>query len=372
LRRLLTLLVVAAVAASGCGGIDAYAARVNGVVITRASFNAELKDIASNKRYVQLFDQQQGAPSIEGASAGSFNQAFVAYQLTQRIDYAVVHAELVRRGALPDGAAVQLARTEVTQRYTDSQNPTPGSLLAAFPVGYQNTLIERQAELDSLQTSYAKTVTPEAVNQYYAGHQDLFLTELCVRHILLTVKDAAGNVDAPASKAKADQLKAQLDHGADFAQLAKADSQDNQGTGGGSAGKGGQLTGSAPDGCLTSQDAQQLVTPFAQAMIALPVNKISDPVQTQFGYHLIEVTARTVAPLDQSTVQAIDQRLTQAFLGTLIQQASTKIKVDPEFGRYDTTANPAGVVPPQGPRLPAGTGQQPAISTTPKTAVSGG
>jgi citrate lyase gamma subunit len=373
LRRLLTLLVVAGVALSGCGSVQADAARVGGESISRASFNAELRDIAANKGYVQAFDQQQGAPAIEGAAPGTFNQAFVAYQLTRAIDYAVVHGELARRNALPDSAAVDLARTEVTQQYTDSQNPTQGSLLTGFPAGYQRVLVERRAELDALQASYTKTdITPQAVSQYYNDNQVQFVTELCVRHILLAVKDAAGNVDAPASKTKADQVKAQLDQGADFAQLAKADSQDNQGTGGGSAGKGGQLTGSAADGCLTSQDAQSLVAPFAQAMIALPVNQVSPPVQTQFGYHLIEVTSRTVAPLDQSVTQAIDQQLTQTFVGKLIQQAGTKIKVDPQFGHYDATANPPTVVPPPGPQLPASTGQVPSATTLPGSTTTGG
>ena len=58
--------------------------------------------------------------------------------------------------------------------------------------------------------------------------------------------------------------------------------------------------GRPQDGCLSAQDLSQLVAALRPGRPELPVNQVSDPVQTQFGYHLIEVTSRAVAPYDQA------------------------------------------------------------------------
>jgi foldase protein PrsA len=228
-------------------------------------------------------------------------------------------------------------------------------LLASFPTRYQDTLVERQAEVDTLRDLLIKTdLSPQAIHAYYDIHQDLFVTGICVRHILVS------------DQAKAARLKAQLDAGADFAVLAKANSTDQA-----SAVNGGKLSGSSPDGCLTSQDVQGLVAPFSQAMLALPVNQVSSPVQTQFGFHLIEVTSRTVEPFDQAVVQAATQALEQpaqqafsSLLNKLVLAAS--VKVDPQFGTFDKKGShgPA-VVPPKGPPVSS-------PGTTPSTTVAPG
>ncbi len=333
-----------AVFASACGAAQGYAALVNSSAVSRSSLDAELKDISHNKPYVQVFDQQQNAPTpIEGASPGTYNQTFVADLLTQRIEYTLVHQELLRRHTLPDAAALQQARTLVSQSLTvpASNGGASQPLFPGFGAGYQNTLVERRAELDTLRTGLGKAVDDQAVLRYYDANQGQFITDICVRHILV------------ADNATATRLKAQLDAGADFATLAKANSTDT-----GSAANGGKLAGSAPDGCLTSQDVQQLVPQFTQAMVTLPVNQVSSPVQSQFGFHLIEVTSRTIEPYDQSVITAARAQLAQqaflTLLNKLIQQAT--VKVDPQFGHFDKKGNVASgqgpaVVPPKGPQV---------------------
>jgi foldase protein PrsA len=214
-------------------------------------------------------------------------------------------------------------------------------------------LATQQAQADAFVASVTASLTSDAINAYYQAHLSDYATEACVRHILIADKDASGQLDYNASLADARKVKAQLDAGGDFAAAAKQYSQDNQGTTGGSAAQGGVLQGSATDGCLTSADLQQLVTEFAQAVVKLPVNQISDPVKTQFGYHLIEVTSRAIGPLDASVTSDIRQRVAGQELNTLVAKAS--VKVNPEFGSFDKKASASGqilgVVPPVAPKL---------------------
>jgi peptidyl-prolyl cis-trans isomerase D len=97
------------------------------------------------------------------------------------------------------------------------------------------------------------------------------------RHILIKVAaDADAKADAAALK-KAQDLLAQIRNGADFADLAKKNSDDS-----GSAAQGGDL-GFA--------DATAYVKPFADALFKLKAGEVSDPVRSQYGYHLIRLDA---------------------------------------------------------------------------------
>lgn len=95
------------------------------------------------------------------------------------------------------------------------------------------------------------------------------------RHILI-------EGDTEAAKAEAQKLLAQIRGGANFEELAKAHSQDK-----GSAARGGDL-GSFPDG--------KMVPEFEVALKALKnPGDVSEPVKTQFGWHIIELVDRTPA-----------------------------------------------------------------------------
>jgi parvulin-like peptidyl-prolyl isomerase len=358
-KRLLALLLAGCLVASACGAVQtgADAAVVNGQPITRSALDGELGDIAANKAFVTALEQLQGGPGpVQATVKGTYTQSFVAFALTRRIEYLLIHEDLVGRNALPDASAVAAARAETEQDYNvtlpGASTATP--LLGAFPAGYQTTLVERRADLDALTKTLVKTnVTDQQVRQYYDTHPGDFLTEICVRHILVT------------DQATAQKVKARLDAGADFATLAKADSTDT-----GSAAKGGALTGSAPDGCLNSTDVSQLISEFATAMLALPVDQVSQPVQSQYGYHLIEVTSRRVEPYDAQSQQGARRALEQpsqqevsTLFNGLVQRAN--VRVDAAFGHFEKNGgNGPAVVPPASPQLPTSVGAPGAPTTT--------
>lgn len=106
------------------------------------------------------------------------------------------------------------------------------------------------------------------------------------RHILIKVTELVSDAEA---RRKIDEIKAKLDSGADFAELARKYSGDNSAT------RGGDL------GWL---EQGQTVPEFETAMNALPLNKISGPVRTPFGWHLIQVEERRVKQGDQEQLRA--------------------------------------------------------------------
>ncbi|MEU3710270.1 peptidylprolyl isomerase [Streptomyces catenulae] len=85
------------------------------------------------------------------------------------------------------------------------------------------------------------------------------------RHILVPGED------------KANELKAQIEAGADFAEVAKANSTCPSGR------QGGDLGSFGPG---------QMVKEFDTVVFSAPTGTVQGPVRTQFGYHLIEVTSR--------------------------------------------------------------------------------
>ena len=112
------------------------------------------------------------------------------------------------------------------------------------------------------------------------------------RHILIRFqgsripvrKDQKDLTEAEAL-AKAQALRARILKGEDFAAIAKAESDDT-----GSGASGGDL------GELTRG---RTIPEFEQLAFSLPINQISEPLKTQFGYHLIQVQERGTLPFDK-------------------------------------------------------------------------
>lgn len=73
-------------------------------------------------------------------------------------------------------------------------------------------------------------------------------------------------------------LKAQIEAGSDFAEVAKEHSN---------------CPSKAQGGALGSFGKGQMVKEFEDVVFTAELNKVQGPVKTQFGYHLLEVTNRT-------------------------------------------------------------------------------
>lgn len=92
------------------------------------------------------------------------------------------------------------------------------------------------------------------------------MTKATARHILVSTEEQCNN------------LKQEIENGADFAELAKEHSNCPSGSQGGDLGEFGP---------------GMMVPEFDKVVFSAEVNTVQGPVQTQFGYHLLEVTSRT-------------------------------------------------------------------------------
>jgi peptidyl-prolyl cis-trans isomerase D len=126
------------------------------------------------------------------------------------------------------------------------------------------------------------TVSMPDVQSYYDSHRSEYSMPERVQasHILLKT---AGKDDA-AVKKQAEDVLAKLKAGADFAEMAKKVSEDES-----NASKGGDL------GFFEREGPRAMVKEFSDAAFALEPNQLSGVVKTEFGYHIIKVTAKQTA-----------------------------------------------------------------------------
>jgi len=153
---------------------------------------------------------------------------------------------------------------------------------AKIQIALQQDQMLAQMLFRDLQTSVK--MDDAAVQKYYEAHKNEY-EEVKARHILVRFKDSRvplregqKELSDPEALAKAQELKKKLDAGADFAALAKTESDD---------------TGTGAQGGDLGQFARGAMVPeFDTAAFVQPIGKVGDPVRSAFGYHIIKVEER--------------------------------------------------------------------------------
>ena len=118
--------------------------------------------------------------------------------------------------------------------------------------------------------------------------EPIMITQTHARHILIKTSELTSEKEA---KSRLAEIKRRIEGGADFAAQAKLYSED------GSASQGGDLGWVSPGA---------FVPEFERVMNALKIGQLSDPVQTEFGWHLIQVSERRNADV------SVEQKKQQA------------------------------------------------------------
>ena len=161
-------------------------------------------------------------------------------------------------------ADIYLSDAALWEQYRDENEKSKIGLTAVIP---------RNAIPDS-----AVHLSDAEIAAYYKAHLDDFDRPATAYLSFVALPRLTTAADSAAAKARADSVRAEITGGAPFAEVAERQSSDSA-----SAAHGGDL-GEWTKG---SMDAA-----FDSAAFALPLNTLSQPVLSQFGYHLIEITSR--------------------------------------------------------------------------------
>jgi|GEM_PF-2051886 peptidyl-prolyl cis-trans isomerase D len=177
--------------------------------------------------------------------------------------------------------------------------------------------VKAEAVLLSFKAYGAKLeLSEDQVRDYYSQHRKDWekAEKVKARHILIAVKKDDGPDAQAAAKAKAEGLAKKLKAGADFAKLAKENSDDK-----GSAARGGEL-GSFGHG--------EMVPEFEKAAFALKPGQVSDPVKSQFGWHIIKLEGREAAftPTWENSRQKAEEALRADKAKELARHAAAQLQ----------------------------------------------
>ncbi len=161
----------------------------------------------------------------------------------------------------------EISENQITAYYTDHP--------AEFAVPERVKL--RYIHLDVAAAGGTLEVTDEQLGDYYGKNQEKFRTteQRKASHILILLPENADEAAVAEAKGKIEALRERLTQGADFAELARAESQDP-----GSAANGGDL-GYFGKGVMDPA--------FEAATFALETGQLSEPVRSSFGFHLIKL-----------------------------------------------------------------------------------
>jgi peptidyl-prolyl cis-trans isomerase D len=161
-------------------------------------------------------------------------------------------------------------------------------------------------------------ISAEDVESYYLDNREKFATTKTVeaRHILFKVNAEATQELVDAAKTKAEDVLGMIQKGEDFAAMAKQYSE------GPSKENGGQL------GAFKKED---MVAPFAERAFAMQQGEVSEPVRTQFGWHLIKVEK-----VNEASVQSLEDAR-QTIQATLTDDQAKTLAYDKAEAFYETT-----------------------------------
>lgn len=257
-------------AAPAVAGAVKAVAKVNGTEITEADVEKVLGVIRK---------QMEGRLPPDQA-------AVMLPRIRSRIVDELIMRQIMRDALKSEGVTLSDEELDAVKAELSAELP-PGMTLEKYleETGTDEADFREQMTIRKMVMAKINAVeapTEEEVRAFYDENQQGFEKpeNVTASHILVQF-EPGDDKDAKASKLeKINALKAELEGGADFAELAKANSD---------------CPSSANGGDLGTFGRGQMVPPFEDAAFKQEIGKVGDVVETQFGYHLILVTARNEA-----------------------------------------------------------------------------
>jgi peptidyl-prolyl cis-trans isomerase C len=187
---------------------------------------------------------------------------------------------------------------------------------------------ERLRKLFEAETSGTSPITDAQVSAFYKENTEQFTTEESVeaRHVLIGCEADAAPDKRAAAKAKAEEARKQIVAGEDFAEVAKAKST---------------CPSRQDGGALGAMQRGRVVPEFEKAMFTQPIGEIGPVVETQFGYHVIQVTGKkpggtaTQADVAEQIREHLTSQAREECFGRFLQTLRAKAQItygDPTGG----------------------------------------
>ncbi len=268
----------------------------------------------------------------------SFMVQFGPRVLDQLIDGELLYQAAQEGGFKADQEDVDAAFTELAGRYELPEQFQTEMETRGFSEESLRANISKQMSIQKFiqETVIPKAVVPdETVREAYDQNPENFIREEQVKASHILINSAEGDPkekrDEALNKAREIVVKARAD-GADFAELARTYSE------GPSAPSGGDL------GFFSRG---RMVKPFEDAAFSMKVNEVSDPVLTQFGYHIIKVTDhrdRSTIPFEDVKDQ-LSQDLKNRMVNELIGRELSRLR---EKAEIEVLYKPSSQQPPEG------------------------
>jgi peptidyl-prolyl cis-trans isomerase D len=281
--------------------------------LSRSDFETQVKNDMELNRLQALVT---GGVTV---SDNAVREAYRTQGMKVKFDYAVVSAEDLKKTIDPTDAELQAYFKQNAAKYAKAIPETRKIEYISFDV--------------SKLPGGKQPITDAEIQAYYNAHAAEYKTEEQVktRHILIDSKAGADAQTDAAAKAKAQDVLNQLQHGANFADLAKKYSEDP-----GSKDQGGELP---------LIPTAQLDPAYAKAAMALNPGQTSGLVKSSFGYHIIQTEQKVPAgekPLAEVKA-SIAQQLEQQKQGAAEQQFAQQLAADAQKNGMDKAAAAHGL-----------------------------
>jgi parvulin-like peptidyl-prolyl isomerase len=350
---LLGLVLALAVIGSSCSATNPVALQVGQWQLSDSDLEVQLSSFAdvyaeatSQEEADQALRAQLGVDGDGESALVSWSTAFTAQFLNDQLNLQLARIAADERGIEITQDDRDAARRQLEQNYASQSGE---SVFGQLDEDYQETLVDGIAAQNLVVDAILGEGVPEDLLRqlFEAGGERYSEPQACVSHILVLAGESNGqatptDAEYAAALTEIEALQAQLDAGADFAEVAAASSED------GSAASGGDL-GCAPEGTY--------VPGFEETVWSQPVGEVSEPVQTTFGYHLVLVRSRGIVSFEdvrsslEAQVEENPELLLQAELARTARDVG--VTVDGRYGDYDEAT--AQITTPAGPSLPSTT-----------------
>lgn len=306
-RAALFIALLALVAASCRGPGATNVATVNGVGIPRELLErvitTQLSNAADGSSPIPELDQAENVANTERTFVTLFIRVEIVRQLADELGVLVSEADIDERWNL-DVSAREGGEEELLD-FIESLGLTVDE--------YRDFELANAARIEAIEEAVGGDVevTDQVIADAYAQRE---WDRARASHIL--VEDEQEALD----------IKAQLDEGADFAELAEEHSTDP-----GSAGLGGDL-GVQPRGVYVPE--------FEEYIWSAPLDEMSDPIQTDFGWHIIVVTERESLTLEEAS-EGLRSELESSQRSEIVQARfreaidAAEVVVDSRIGTWD-------------------------------------